>query len=966
LIEIEFVSSVYQVGDSKVIQCNIRDITTRKHVEIALDKSEAFNRNLVEASPVGILFLDQDDRITYENPAMRRTMGVPEGIKSPVIGQKFYELASIKAALPAPIYQHMLSGATVTGEIIHYHSLLGPEVDLEVYSAPLNDVNGQREGTIILALDITERRLAAAALRESEERLHLTLEAVNDGVWDWDITTGNTIFSPRYYTLLGYELYEFPQNYAAWKSLVHPDDIDLAEREINKNIESGESYAIEIRMRTKSGGWRWTLGRGKVIERDAEGRVTRIVGTQSDISRRKQVENDLAAERSLLLALLDNIPDKIYFKDASSRFIRINRAQAINLGLSEPAQAIGKTDFDFYTEEHARPAFEDEQAILRSGQPLVGKEEKETYPDGRVKWASSTKMPLYDQAGQIIGTFGISRDITERRRVEETIQLSEARYRSLVETQSDAVARSDLDGRLTFVNDAYCRAFGRSREELIGQDFKIMVLPEDLPITIASEKIILSPPYRSRIETRHVTPQGIRWFSWESSAILNERGEMIELQGVGRDITQRKRVEQAVFLMSDAQRQIAHSDSLTDIFTLVGKTIQELLGDGYVVISVLDDQKQALRAAGVYGFGSLYNQIIRMFKVDPTKTLYYLKDMTPGELQLFRSGKLEKFQSGLFHLMTRKIPKSIGDAAEKVMKLTGIYTMGFVWQNLHFGGVTILAKYDITPYKDMIETIVNQATISIKRIQSEEKLKEYSESLEETVAQRTQELREAQEHLVRREKLAVIGQLAGSVAHELRNPLGVINNTAYYLNLILTDPDPTVKEYLKILSTEVEQAEHIISSLMNFARPQAARERVPVTVSELIDTAMLRHVPPDSVKFVQHVPSDLPRVVVDAFQIEQVLGNLIINAYQAMPEGGRLTLKARRTGAYIALAVTDTGSGISPENQAKLFEPLFTTKPKGIGLGLVTSKNLVEANDGKIAVKSTPGKGSTFTLILPI
>ncbi|MBE3143012.1 MAG: PAS domain S-box protein, partial [Planctomycetes bacterium] len=421
LIQVEFVSNVYLMGDKKVIQCNIRDITTRKHVEKALGKSEVFNRNLVEASPIGILFLDQEDRITYENSAMRRTLGLPEGIKSPVIGQKIYELASIKAALPAPLYQQLLTGETVTGEIIHYHSLMGPEVDLEVYSAPLNDANRQREGTILLALDLTARKLAAAALRESEERLRLTLEAVDDGVWDWDITTGNKIFSPRYYTLLGYEPYEFPQNYAAWKSLVHPDDIDLAEREINKNIESGEIYAIEIRMRTKSGGWRWTLGRGKVVERDAEGHVTRIVGTQSDISRRKQVENDLATERSLLLTLLDNNPDNIYFKDASSRFIRINRAQAINLGLSEPVQAIGKTDFDFFAEETARPAFEDEQAILRSGQPLVSKEKKETFRDGRVKWASSTKMPLCDQAGQIIGTFGMSRDITERRRVEEAI-----------------------------------------------------------------------------------------------------------------------------------------------------------------------------------------------------------------------------------------------------------------------------------------------------------------------------------------------------------------------------------------------------------------------------------------------------------------------------------------------------------------------------------------------------------------
>ena len=140
-----------------------------------------------------------------------------------------------------------------------------------------------------------------------------------------------------------------------------------------------------------------------------------------DITERKQAEADLARERNLLRTLMDNIPDAIYFKDAESRFTRINPALARRFGLSDPAQAIDKTDFDFFTEEHARPAYEDEQAIVRSGQSLVGKEEKETWPDGRVGWVSTTKMLLRDEAGQIVGTFGISRDITERKRAEAEV-----------------------------------------------------------------------------------------------------------------------------------------------------------------------------------------------------------------------------------------------------------------------------------------------------------------------------------------------------------------------------------------------------------------------------------------------------------------------------------------------------------------------------------------------------------------
>ena len=115
---------------------------------------------------------------------------------------------------------------------------------------------------------------------------------------------------------------------------------------------------------------------------------------QSKSAKSKQAEAALQEERNLLYALMDNLPDAIYFKDTESRFIRINQAQARRFGISDPAQAVGKTDFDFFTEEHSRPAYEDEQAILRSGQPMLGKEEKETWPDGRVEWVSTTKMPL--------------------------------------------------------------------------------------------------------------------------------------------------------------------------------------------------------------------------------------------------------------------------------------------------------------------------------------------------------------------------------------------------------------------------------------------------------------------------------------------------------------------------------------------------------------------------------------------
>jgi diguanylate cyclase (GGDEF)-like protein/PAS domain S-box-containing protein len=135
-----------------------------------------------------------------------------------------------------------------------------------------------------------------------------------------------------------------------------------------------------------------------------------------------QVEDKLAQEQYLLRTLLNSLPDHIYFKDRHSRFTHMSESHAKRFGLNDPAEALGKTDFDFFTEEHARSAFEVEQKIMATGQPMIDLEEKETWPDGRVTWVNTTKMPLLDQAGNIIGTFGISSDITDRKRMEEEIR----------------------------------------------------------------------------------------------------------------------------------------------------------------------------------------------------------------------------------------------------------------------------------------------------------------------------------------------------------------------------------------------------------------------------------------------------------------------------------------------------------------------------------------------------------------
>jgi len=271
--------------------------------------------------------------------------------------------------------------------------------------------------------------------------------------------------------------------------------------------------------------------------------------------------------------------------------------------------------------------------------------------------------------------------------------------------------------------------------------------------------------------------------------------------------------------------------------------------------------------------------------------------------------------------------------------------------------------------EDLQKTTVSRDILArevTERKRAEKKLKDYSEHLTEMVEERTRELKDAQEDLIRNGKLSVLGQLAGGVGHELRNPLGVIKNAAYFLNMALEKPDPEVKETLEILEKEVATSERIIHSLLGFARPRSPTRR-KMNLNLIVREALSRSVIPENVEVISRLDEALPVIIADPDQLGQVFANIILNAIQAMPEGGRLIVKSEIPGpGWEAVSFADTGAGILEENLGKLFEPLFTTKAKGIGLGLAVIKTLVEGHGGTIEVQSEVGKGSIFTVRLPI
>lgn len=268
--------------------------------------------------------------------------------------------------------------------------------------------------------------------------------------------------------------------------------------------------------------------------------------------------------------------------------------------------------------------------------------------------------------------------------------------------------------------------------------------------------------------------------------------------------------------------------------------------------------------------------------------------------------------------------------------------------------------------KPLVAAFVRDIT---QQKQAQQKLQEYAEHLEDRVAARTRSLQEAQEKLLRQERLAALGQLADGVSHELRNPLAVIANAAYYLKLVQPDAGSTIKEYLDLIDTEVRTATHILSELHDFA-DTPVRNRSQVTLNEFFTEALDHHPPPDDILVQNLIPDDLSPAFIDPEHLLRVLLEVLKNAYDAMPDGGRLRMTASLEGLppdeMLRLDISDTGRGLTPEGQTRAFEPLFSTKSRGLGLGLALCRILMKANDARIEISGQPEQGTTVSLWLAV
>ncbi len=887
----------------------IFDITDGKETEEVIRRQQRLTSQIIEAIPLRIFWKDQDLHFLGCNTLFAKDAGL--SCPDDLIGKSDFDMAWQDRAERYRSDDRLVMDSN-TPKLSYdepQSTPHGEEIWVRSSKVPLHNAVDETIGMLGVYDDITVSKQMEFSLLESEQRFRSIAELASDAVWQGDQQGVFVYFSEKVRDILGYEPEELIGKTPF--DLMPPEEAVRFGGMIKGVTDDQKPFSFLENINIHKDGHRVVVEVSGLPMIDYDGIFQGYFGIIRDISERTEVARVLEESELKFRSILDTAPDGVLIVDMeTNKFAIVNQAICDMLGYQrEELYNLGIEDIT-PTEDlaHTQEQFE----LQAKGESKLGLDIVAKRKDGSVFFSDVSAAPL--QVGEKHYMIGIIHDVTERKQAEETIRESETRNRAIFENADDIIYLLSPDGTFQSLNPSFERLTGWTPEEWIGKPFAGIIHPDDLPIANEVFHSALVEHVTRRFELRLARKSG-GYRDYELNIVpLNPGGEIAVIGGA-RDITERKEVAQALEESELKFRSIL--DTAADGVAMVDAQTRKIVTVNRAICDMLGYEPEEMYELGV--------EDLHPAEALPDVLKQFERQMK-GEMKLALNSQMKRKDGSVLFGDISAAPLTLGER-----------------------------HYSIGIFHDATE-----------RRQAEEEIRKVNEELEEKVTARTKQLLDAQEVLVRSEKLSVLGQVAGSVGHELRNPLGVMSNAVYFLQTVLPDADDSVKEYLGIIKNEITASERIVSDLLDSVRTKEPQPGI-VSLAELIGQTLRKLEIPSSVVVKQEIPETLPLLMVDAQQIHQVLRNLISNGVEAMPEGGTLEIRAVADGTSekITLGIHDNGVGMTPEQLGKLFQPLFTTKARGIGLGLIVVKNLIEANGGSVKVESEAGKGTLFTVTLP-
>ncbi|MDQ3558909.1 MAG: PAS domain-containing protein [Pseudomonadota bacterium] len=751
-----------------------------------------------------------------------------------------------------------------------------------------------------------------------------------------------------------------------WQAVHDPELLPSVVERWTESVASGQPFEMTFPLRGADGVFRPFLTRIQPV-RDATGAIARWFGVNTENFDQVAAEAALRAERDRSRGVLEGMAEGFVLLDREFRILDIN-AEGLRID-QRPLEAIlGQTHWE------AWPGTEDaEQGRLykrvMAERTSGAAEVHYTWEDGHEVWVEVRAYPHPE------GVAIFYREIGDRKRAEKRIRDSEAYTRLLLDSTSEAFYAVDREGVTTLCNQSFLRMLGfASQDAVVGRKLHDIIHhshPDGSPYPSRE-----CPIYHAASQGRPAFVNDEVFFRLDGTAFPVEyRAEPImrdgELQGAictFTDITERHKAEarQLLFLsLADRLRELSASREIVAVAV-------EMLG----------------RHLGVSRVG--YGEVCA-----DGETIVYQTDYADGVAHLVGSFPIDAFGRENIAELRRGLTTTYADVTAdprtSEADFAAIETCSAMAVPLVREGRLRAALY--LNHRDVREWTPDEVTLvqdvaartwdALERARAEAELRELNATLERRVEERTAELLFAEEALRQAQKMEAVGQLTGGIAHDFNNMLAVVIGSLDLLGRRVGASDPRARRYIDAATDGARRAALLTQRLLAFSRQQPLQPE-PVDANKLVTgmTDLLRGSLGGDIRLETVLAGGQWRTHADPNQLENVLLNLAVNARDAMPEGGRLTIETQNAhldaryaavhlgvpaGQYVLIAVTDTGAGMPPDVIAKAFDPFFTTKEigKGTGLGLSQVYGFVKQSGGHVKIYSEPGQGTTVKIYLP-